>query len=242
MKLWIVENDKKKLRLLSKMISLMDASAKITESFPDVASLKEKLKQAKAPGLILINQDLTHAKTTLLSSNAKIILPTKEFTTVYIAFCINDGGDISEVIFNSSDNAYQMHMPISDTHQKAVDTEQTTLVKSYKSRFLVMNGQKLLSIPVENIAYFFADERFVFFMTFDKQKFLVEYKVEELEQALDPNMFFRINRAFIISINALDSIHPYFGSRFKLKLNPHMNKDVIVSRHRSTSFKAWLGE
>jgi DNA-binding LytR/AlgR family response regulator len=79
-------------------------------------------------------------------------------------------------------------------------------------------------------------------MTFDKQKFLVEYKVEELEQTLDPNMFFRVNRAFIVSINALESIHPYFGSRFKLKLNPQVNREVIVSRHRSTSFKTWLGE
>jgi len=242
MKLWIVENDKKKLRLLSKMISVMDSSAKITESFPDVTSLKGKLKLAKAPSLILINQDLSNAKTTVLRSNAKIILPTKESTTVYIAFCINDSGDISEVIANNHDDTYNLHLPITDNHQKPAGIEQITLVKSYKSRFLVMNGQKMLSIPVENIAYFFADERFVFFMTFDKQKFLVEYKVEELEQTLDPNMFFRVNRAFIVSINALESIHPYFGSRFKLKLNPQVNREVIVSRHRSTSFKTWLGE
>ena len=220
----------------------MDATAKITESFPDVISLKEKLKLAKAPSLILINHDLTQAKSTLLNSKAKIILPTKESTTVYIAFCIDEDGDFSEFIVNGPDTAYQLDMPITENHQKHTGVEQITLVRSYKSRFLVMNGQKMLSIPVENIAYFFADERFVFFMTFDKQKFLVEYKVEELEQTLDPNMFFRVNRAFIVSINGLESIHPYFGSRFKLKLNPPMNREVIVSRHRSTSFKAWLGE
>ncbi|HZH02061.1 MAG TPA: LytTR family DNA-binding domain-containing protein [Flavisolibacter sp.] len=242
MTLWIVENDKKKLRLLSKMICLMDASAEITEAFPDITSLNEKLKSNKAPSLILVNQNLTIVRTPLLNNRAKIILPTKDYTLVYIAFCIEEGSDHTDLIGYGTETAYNSGIQINGSLPNTWSTEQTILTKAYKSRFLVMNGQKMQSIPVENIAYFFADERFVFFMTFDKQKFLVEYKVEELEQALDPNMFFRINRAFIISINALDSIHPYFGSRFKLKLNPHMNKDVIVSRHRSTSFKAWLGE
>ena len=113
---------------------------------------------------------------------------------------------------------------------------------AYKERFLVKQGQKLLSVPVEQVAYFFSQERFIFFRTFDNQKFLLEYRIEQLETILSPARFFRINRSFIISIPTVKEIHPYFGNKLKLYLSPAADKDVIVSRKRVKEFKTWLGK
>ncbi len=113
---------------------------------------------------------------------------------------------------------------------------------SFKERFLVKQGQKLLSIPVNQVAYFFSQERFIFFKTFDHQKFLLEYRIEQLENLLSPDMFFRINRSFIISLPSVKEIHSYFGNRLKLYLSPSANKEVIVSRKRVNDFKEWLGK
>ncbi|HEX2627503.1 MAG TPA: LytTR family DNA-binding domain-containing protein, partial [Chitinophagaceae bacterium] len=110
----------------------------------------------------------------------------------------------------------------------------------YKERFLVKQGQRLVSIAVEQIAYFFSQERFIFFKTFDNQKFLLEYRIEELEQLLSPSVFYRINRSYIVSLPTVREIHSYFGNRLKLYLSPAADKDVIVSRKRVNDFKRWL--
>jgi hypothetical protein len=114
--------------------------------------------------------------------------------------------------------------------------------QSVKERFLVKQGQKLLSISTEQIAYFFSQDRFIFFKTFDNQKFLQEYRIEQLEKILPPHLFFRINRSFIVSLSTIKEIHAYFGNRLKLYLSPAPDHEVIVSRKRVADFKAWLGK
>ena len=110
----------------------------------------------------------------------------------------------------------------------------------YKERFLVKQGQRLLSISVSQVAYFFSEERFIFLRTFDNQKFLLEYRMEQLEKLLSPQAFFRINRSYIVSLDTVKEIHAYFGNRLKLFLSPSAESEVIVSRKRVNEFKQWL--
>jgi two-component system, LytTR family, response regulator LytT len=114
--------------------------------------------------------------------------------------------------------------------------------KSFRNRFLVKHGQRFASIETPDIAYFFSDGRFIFFKTYDSQKYLVEYTLEELEAMLDPEYFFRINRSLLIAFKSVAQIHPYFGNRLKLFLDPAMEKEIVVSREKVPLFKAWLGE
>ena len=113
---------------------------------------------------------------------------------------------------------------------------------SYRNRFLVKHGQRFASIETSDIAYFFSDGRFIFFKTYDNQKYLVEYTLEELEAMLNPEFFFRINRSLLIAFKSVAQIHPYFGNRLKLFLEPVMEKEIIVSREKVPDFKMWLGE
>jgi len=113
---------------------------------------------------------------------------------------------------------------------------------SFKERFLVKQGQKLLSIQADHVAYFFSDDRFIFLRTIDNQKFLLDYRMDQLEKLLSPSKFFRINRSFIISIPCVKEIHSWFGNRLKLYLSPGSAKEVIVSKKRVSAFKGWLGK
>jgi two-component system, LytTR family, response regulator LytT len=112
----------------------------------------------------------------------------------------------------------------------------------FRTRFLVRQGQKFASVETGDIAYFFSEGRFIFFKTFDNQKYLVEYTLEELEEMLNPQNFFRINRSLVVSFKGVSQIHPYFGNRLKLFLEPSAEKDVIVSREKVHEFKNWLGQ
>ena len=113
---------------------------------------------------------------------------------------------------------------------------------NYRTRFLVKQGQKFASVETADIAYFFSEGRFIFFKTFDNQKYLVEYTLEELEEMLNPRDFFRINRSLVVSFKGVSQIHPYFGNRLKLFLEPSAEKDIIVSREKVHEFKNWLGQ
>ncbi|HEY6975479.1 MAG TPA: LytTR family DNA-binding domain-containing protein, partial [Chitinophagaceae bacterium] len=114
--------------------------------------------------------------------------------------------------------------------------------KEYRKRFLVKHGQKLVSIDVEEIAYFFSDGRLNFFKTYDNRKFVVDYTMDELEDMLDPERYFRISRSFYVSVNSIDQIHDYFGNRLLLNLKPAVDKESIVSREKVTDFKKWMGK
>lgn len=112
----------------------------------------------------------------------------------------------------------------------------------YRQRFLVKQGQKMLSIEVGEIAYFFTDDRYSFFMTDSNQKMLVDYTLDELAESLDPARFFRINRGMMVTHRSVDKIDPYFGNRLALTLRPTHNKEVLVSREKVGDFKVWMGK
>ncbi len=115
--------------------------------------------------------------------------------------------------------------------------------KNYRNRFLVKQGQRLISVEVDDIAYFFAEGRLSYFCTWNKQKYVVDYTMEELEQMLDPRQFFRANRSYIINIRSVQQIHNYFNGKLKLDIKPAIEKDeVVISREKAAAFKDWMGK
>lgn len=112
----------------------------------------------------------------------------------------------------------------------------------YRKRFLVRQGQRMLSVEVRDVAYFYTDERFSFFKTHANQKFLVDYTLDELSDMLDPAQFFRINRGVIVTHGAVETIQTYFGNRLALGLKPAFEKEALVSREKVSDFKVWMGK
>jgi DNA-binding LytR/AlgR family response regulator len=122
------------------------------------------------------------------------------------------------------------------------ELQQKLQLKEFRKRFLVKHAQKLVSIEIDEIAYFFSDGRLNFFKTYDNRKFVVDYTMDELEEMLDPDKYFRISRSFYISVESVDQIHDYFGSRLLLNLKPPVDKEALVSREKVSDFKKWMGK
>ena len=110
----------------------------------------------------------------------------------------------------------------------------------YKKRLLIKVGEQLKQVNVEDIAYFLFDDGMCWAVTFAKTRLPVDFSLDDLEQMLDPKMFFRINRKFIVKPEAIDKIHTYFNNRLKLQLRPDPETEVLVSRERVVDFKSWL--
>jgi DNA-binding LytR/AlgR family response regulator len=114
----------------------------------------------------------------------------------------------------------------------------------YKKRFLIQIGDKLKKIETDDIAYFYAFDKSVFIKTFQKSSYVVDYTLDALENILNPDQYFRVNRKYIVNMQAISEMIAYSRSRVKLNLNPPADDelDTIVSIERSSDFKKWLNQ
>jgi DNA-binding LytR/AlgR family response regulator len=111
---------------------------------------------------------------------------------------------------------------------------------SYKERFTVKLGDKIIVLNVSDIAYFYAEDKSIFIVTCENKKHLSDMSLDAIEELLDPKSFFRLTRGCIANINAIQSIIKYSGSRLKISLQPAYDEAILVSRVRIPLFIDWL--
>jgi two-component system response regulator LytT len=104
---------------------------------------------------------------------------------------------------------------------------------------LVTKSDALIPLQVSNIAWFKAEDKLVFIYTKDLQKHIIGQSLEEITSEIDPDLFFRVNRSYIIQRNCIEKANFHFNGKLKLQLNPANNEDVMVSRDKANAFKEW---
>jgi len=116
--------------------------------------------------------------------------------------------------------------------------------EKYQERFRVNYADTFLSIPIEDIAYFFSEDRYTYLVTKTGKQHIINFNLSELEEKIDPKQFFRINRKFIINFNAITKMTSHTKSRVKLELEPPLpySMEAIVSVEKSGDFKDWLNQ
>ena len=112
----------------------------------------------------------------------------------------------------------------------------------YKKRFVVRYGEHIKTIDIEEVVYFYTEDKATFLCTKDARRFVVDFNLDTLDSILNPKVFFRINRQYIISIYSIAEMFAYSKSRVLIKLNPPTKHETIVSTERSADFKHWLGD
>jgi len=117
-------------------------------------------------------------------------------------------------------------------------------VPDYKKRFLIQIGEKIKKIEVSEIAYFYVLDKAVYLRTFQQNNYPIEFTLDKLESMLNPSVFFRINRKYIVNMESITNMVAYSRARVKLDLKPKVDDefDAIVSIDRSGEFKKWLNQ
>jgi two-component system, LytTR family, response regulator len=87
---------------------------------------------------------------------------------------------------------------------------------------------------------FYADGRDVYLVTTQNRKFIIDYTLETLGDLLEPKIFFRINRTYILNINSIKDVIVYSNSRLKITLTQEFDKEIVVSREKVAPFKEWF--
>lgn len=109
-----------------------------------------------------------------------------------------------------------------------------------KDRIVAKKGTDFIALTLDEIAFFFTEHRIVFVKDFNGQQFIVDKNLGELENDLDRNKFFRINRKFITHINAIEKFKPDNG-KIRVFLKPEMKEEIHVSKETAPDFRKWIG-
>lgn len=260
MNILIVEDEDLAVKKLQKTLAAVQPDAKVIGVTDSIEATVEWLADNERPDLILMDIELSDGQSFEIFKQAEVKSPVI-FTTSYDeyalkAFKVNSVDyllkpvqqeDLKKALEKYKDLFAKKAESNESKSQLNVDSlvkqlQQTLQPKEHRKRFLVKHAQRLVSIEIDDIAYFYSDGRLNFFKTKDNKKYVVDYTMDELESMLDPERFFRISRSSFVSIQSIDRIEDYFGNRLILTLSPANDKEALVSRERTADFKKWMGK
>jgi two-component system LytT family response regulator len=113
----------------------------------------------------------------------------------------------------------------------------------YKTRFMVKVGERLSAFTTDDIDCFWGENKVVWMRLKTGRKYMVDYTLEELEDMLDPEHFYRLNRKYLVTFGAIKEVIAYSNSRLKVILRDSPDpEDILVSREKAEDFRIWLGK
>ena len=254
MKVLIIEDEALGVERLTKHLQSIDPEIELVGATGSISASVEWLRKNEQPDLILMDIELSDGQSFDIFQQVEVS-STVIFTTSYDeyalkAFKVNSIDYLLKPVKKEDlEASLEKFYRLKEKFSLPVAVDMKSLVRELReqqtrtrSRFLVKQGQKLISIETSEIAYFFADGRLCYFKTWNRMKYVVDYTMDELEGMLDEQQFFRANRGFILSIRTVRQIHPYFNGKLKLELEPVPQQEVLVSRDKANSFKEWMGK
>lgn len=113
-----------------------------------------------------------------------------------------------------------------------------------KKRLIVKKGIENIALKIEDIALIFTGNKVAFVVDGQTgKKYIIDKKLVELEKELDPHIFFRANRKYIISINFIKAFKPYEKVKLQVDLTlPDLTHKIIISQRSAKNFKKWIDE
>ena len=254
MEVLIVEDEELAATKLERMIRRFDESYQVVAKLRSVEESTSWFTKNRCPDLVFLDIHLLDGTCFDILDEVNLECPVI-FTTAYQdyvfeAFKVHSIDYlIKPVNFKKLEQSLNKFRGLHEKMSVNVDSEEYQRLmqailssqKNYKRRFLVKFGSKLLPIDINQIAYFLSKDRLTFLITTDDKRYPISSTLDELENALDPSLFFRINRHTIVHIQSIRQVHKYFKGRLKVDLKLKTDDEVMVSSRRAAEFQQWLG-
>ncbi len=249
MKIVLIEDETPAIEKLERYLLKYDPTFEIVAKLPSISSSVDWFSNAQNSfDLIFMDIQLSDGLSFEIFNQITIEKPVIFITAfdeyAIDAFKVNSVDYILKpVTFTDLSKALHKHERLQASYSinKAVENvAKVVSEKKVKDRFLVRLGNHIHAINATDISLFYAEGRTVFLVTNERKKFIVEYNLEKLVALLDPMLFFRVNRTFIVHLNAINDVIVYSNSRLKITPHIQIDKEIVVSREKVTSFKKWL--
>ena len=251
MKLVLLEDELPALRHLKRMIAEVLPDATVMAHFDSVESATPWFRNHSNYDLVISDIQLSDGLSLDVFRQTKITKPII-FVTAFDQYAIEafkvNGIDylLKPVKADELRKALEKYQTFfGGQHQPQWDAEKLISQvlgreKIYRSRLLVRYRDEWRSIPADNIAFIHSENRTSHLYTKAGEMFILDENMDELEEKLNPQSFFRANRQYIISFSAIKSNHQHFNGKIKVLLTLPVKEEVVVSRERAADFKNWL--
>jgi len=250
MKVLIIEDENLTAQRLADLLHQYDPRIQILEILPSVEETIEWLHENEPPELVFMDIHLEDDLAFKIFENVELNVPVI-FTTAFDEYTIK-AFKVNSIDYLLKPVNYEELVKAIEKYKNLTkqfaNTNINTLLEfigqretEYKSRFMIAVGSKIRSIEVADIAYFYAEEKLTFLVSKEGQHLPIDFSLGKLETMLDPKMFYRISRQFLVGYPCIQTVYTHFKGRLKLDLLPNSKSEVFVSGDRMAGFKSWLG-
>ena len=250
MNVLIVEDEELAAKRLIKILSEIDNTINIVGQFDTVEDTVAWLLSEPNPDLIFLDIQLADGLSFEIFELTEVRTPII-FTTAYDQYALNafkvNSIDyllkpITKEDVAASLKKYEQRIGNNNFEKSQFEALMKSFSNQHKNRFLIKIGEHIKSIPTNDIGYFFSRDKATYCMTLTGKNYLLDYSLDQLAPMVNPEKFFRINRAYMVSFEVIKDMISYTNSRLKLVLEHSDDNEIIVSRERVQDFKKWLDQ
>ena len=248
MKALIIEDELMAAKTLKKLLGEVSPDTEIVGVLESIEDSVDWISQHPMPDLIFMDIHLADGSSFTIFDRVTVTCPVV-FTTAYDEYALKafEVNSIDYLLKPISKEALERAVAKYHSLGRGLQQEQLEAVlkhlgakPKFKSCFLLPERDKLVPLPTNDIAYAYIDTKTVKLVTFDDKTFFMNQTLDDILAQLDPHEFFRANRQFLISRNAVKDVSVWFGNKLAINLTVETPEKVIVSKARVAEFKAWF--
>ncbi len=250
----IIEDEKPAARRLNRMVDALQLH--VEKVLHNVSDSIDYLKKNPQPDLIFLDIQLSDGLSFEIFDQVKVT-SSIIFTTAYDeyalqAFKLNSIDyllkPIDEDELRDAVDKFRSRFRESGTSQNLQHIDLQSIAKllsnpvgkEYKKRFTTKVGEHIKLFPIEEIQLFYSENKGTYVHLINGRNYLIDTKLEALEDELDPQVFYRISRQAIVNVTSINDIISYTNSRLQIKIQTFSEFPLIVSRERVRDFKQWI--
>ena len=250
MKVLIIEDEKAAVRNLTAVLKLVAPDMEVTGTLDCVVDAVDWFATHPMPGLVFMDIHLADGSAFEIFEHVDITCPVI-FTTAYDeyalrAFKVNSIDYLLKPI--GQEEVEAALAKLKHLHRERLDEldflkliQNLKREESYKTHFLIpVKGDKLLPLSVEDISYFYIADGIVKAVPSEGKGYVLTQTMDELAECLNPSLFFRANRQYLISRGAVKDIDLWFNNRLAINLYVAAPERIVVSKARVGEFKEWF--
>lgn len=253
MKVLIIEDETPAFRRLEKILLEIDPTIEIVEVLDSVEDSVKWMNNHESPDLALMDIQISDGISFQIFDQFEVKCPVI-FTTAFDeyllkAFKVNSIDYLLKPIKKEDlERALEKYKNLQASFSSN-DLDMSSLLSQinltevkYKSRFLVKQGDKMLAIRSEDIVCFQSKHGVVHINTKAGKTYLSDFTLDELMHQLDPQLFCRANRQFVVNADFIKLVEKYFKGKLLVEMEGFSDEQILVSSERATSFKQWLDQ
>jgi DNA-binding LytR/AlgR family response regulator len=250
MRLVIIEDEERAANFLVRALKQVSSEIIIQARLESVEESIGYLREAPIPDVIISDIQLGDGLSFEIFEELNIGVPII-FTTAFDQYAIDafkaNGVDYLLKPYSAEDlsialgKAKKMAVPSRTSLWEELSSQMGN-ANSFKKRFMVKSGSKIVVVPATDVMAFYSLQKGTYVFTESKRSYDIDYTLETVSGLIDPARFFRVNRSCIVSIEANKEIYQWSTSRLKITLSGLEDLEIIVARERTKEFKDWLDQ